>query len=287
MPPPPPRPPTSTSAESIRGPARQQPPSNRSSLDGGSAEWERRQLGADSQDASLVQQQAAAQAAPEPRQAAFLSRFQPMGQHVSGQAPQQAPRRSSVAVSQLGGGSQRSSGVADESGLAAAALGRSTVRGSGLPPRHGGGQGLAPRPEAQQPPTKRSLDSMRTSVGGAGPAAQNIKTSLQAVEAAMAALRDANPHLSQQHAASQGAPQPLQQQAYGRASAAAAPGGHARQQRGVAPRPAAHHTRTRSLPESSLDLPLAELSSEEHQRRRQAAQQAQQAQQQARGGYWQ
>ena len=265
MPPPPPRPPTSTSAESIRGPARQQPPSNRSSLEGGSAEWEARQLAAASQDAGPAQQQQVAAAPADRRQAALASRFQPMGQHVSGQPVQQAPRRSSVAVSQLGGGQR----TIDEN-LAASALGRSSVRGSGLPPRHAGGQGQ------QLPATKRSSDSLRGSVGVAGPAAQNIKDSLSAVEAAMAALRDANPHLSQQHVAVQpnAQSQPLPPQAYGRASAAAAPSGHPRQQQGAAARPV-HHTRTRSLPESSLDLPLTELSSEEHQRRRQAAAAAQ------------
>ncbi len=272
MPPPPPRPPTSTSAESIRGPARQQPPSNRSSMEGGSAEWEARQLALASHDAGLAQQQQQASQAPDRRQAALASRFQPMGQQVPGQPQQQAPRRSSVAVSQLG--AQR---AGDENGASASALGRSAVRGSGLPPRHAGGQGQ------QQPPTKRSVDSLRGSVGVSGPAAQNIKDSLSAVEAAMAALRDANPHLSQQHAAVQAhaQSQPLPPQAYGRASAVAAPSGHPRQQQGGAARPAAHHTRTRSLPESSLDLPLTELSSEEHQRRRQAAAAQQQAQQQA------
>lgn len=212
-----------------------------------------------------------------------MDRFQPMGQYAQQAGPalsaaahsrHQPPRRSSVTVHQLGG-SQRSSvdfsdAGADEN-LAAAALGRSTVRGSGLPPRHGSSQQLQ---QAQVPETKRSLDSMRASMGGSGPGAANIKASLNAVEAAMAALREANPHLLQQQ--QQPVPPVAQSQPYGRVRGG---GGGAHP-----PRPAAHHTRTRSLPEAALDLlqqedlPLNQLSSEEHQRRRrESAAQAQAA----------
>lgn len=276
---PPARPPTSASAESIQGPQRPAP-SARASLEG------RRSAELDHQAAA---RQAAAPAAaaprapsalhhasvdqpPQRRQAALRSGFQPMGMHVQAstalpvQQQQQAvaPRRSSVAVSSLrASGSLRSS---DEN-LAAAVAGSK----AGLPPRG-----------APLPPTKRSLDSMRASAGGAA-AAESIQASLHAVDAAMAALRNANPHLSRDAPTQQqrGAALPLgqhqqqyqqQQQLYaGRASDAgvgAAAAGRAA--RPVVPRP--HHTRTRSLPDvTAADLPLAAMG--EEQRRREQAQQ--------------
>lgn len=255
------QPPINTSAESIRGPARQ-PPSNRSSQDGAAAELDRRPHPAAAPHAAQQQQ-------GEVRLAASISRFQPMGQQHYALAQAATPRRSAVAVSQLGGGSQRGSTSVDEN-LAAAALATSTVRGAGLPPRHGASQ-----QQQALPVTKRSLDSMRASMaGGAGAgdaapaAAQNIKASLHAVEAAMAALCGANPHLSQQQPP---APAAQSQQLPLRSQQAQQQRGRASQQQ---PPRGVHHTRARSLPESSLDLPLHELSAEEHQRRRRQEQAA-------------
>ena len=89
----------------------------------------------------------------------------------------------------------------------------------------------------------------------------------------MAKLREANPHLSQQHAPAaaavhqQQAPVAQSQPAYGRVRAQGADAGGAQAQRA-----AAHHARTRSMPEATLDdLPLHELSEGQQRRRREAA----------------
>ncbi|KAL4451964.1 hypothetical protein ABPG75_007626 [Micractinium tetrahymenae] len=238
------RPPTSHSAESIRGPQRQLPTSNRSSFEN------RRST----DPANCPQQlEAAPLALPAPqgpaqplvphRQAALRSGFQPMGMHVQAStALSQQPRRSSVAVSELGGRSQRGS---DEN--LAGAAGKAGLRSSGLPP-----SGL--QPGQAGPPTKRSLESLRSSL--AGPGAESIQASLHAVDAAMAALRHANPHLSREQ--QRGLPRPAlpsqqQQQQHGMPAGGPAMAGS----RGGVPRPAAHHARTRSLPDvAALDMPL-------------------------------
>lgn len=237
-----PRLPTTHSAESIRGPQRQLPPSNRSSFDGRCSAAEPADQSRQQQAAppALAGAQGPTEPPPQRRQAALRSGFQPMGMHAQASTAlsQQQPRRSSVAVSELGGASQRGS---DEN-----VAGKAALRGSGLPPT---GQ----QPQAGLP-TKRSLESLRSSL--AGPGADRIQASLHAVDAAMAALRDANPHLSrEQQRGMPPPPLPGQQQQRGMQPTA---GGHGvAGSRGGLPRPAAHHARTRSLPDvAALDLPL-------------------------------
>ena len=286
----------------MRGGPQRQPPSNCSSIDGAgrrSVEWERQQqqqgalapqrtqgvvqqragTAASSLDSSDQQQhQLEQQQQPERRQAALRNRFQPMGVHASAAAQQEpqpqpaalrAPRRSSVAVSHLGGGSLRSSISGDEN-LAGAAMGKASVRGSSMPP-----------PQRQQQGGAELPVSMRVSVGGK--AASNIDASMHAVEAAMAALRGANPHLRESNYPA-GPPPQQQQQQYARASDGGVVGGRPGLPRS-SQQQQQHQAGSKSLPDAALDMSLHTLSGEDQRRSRELARQQAGQQQAAAAGY--
>jgi hypothetical protein len=234
----------------------------------------------DQQQHQLEQQQhqLEQQQQPERRQAALRNRFQPMGVHASAAAQQEpqpaalrAPRRSSVAVSHLGGGSLRSSISGDEN-LAGAAMGKASVRGSSMPP-----------PQRQQQGGAELPVSMRVSVGGK--AASNIDASMHAVEAAMAALRGANPHLRESNYPAGPPPQQQQQQQYARASDGGVVGGRPGLPRSSQQQQQQRQAGSKSLPDAALDMSLHTLSGEDQRRSRELARQQAGQQQAAAAGY--